>query len=63
MNNTTDNREYSLPTSSTNDRKTLEQMRRGLQQEIDGLKEQLAGKRQQKSALDKHLGYDKEWGT
>lgn len=61
MSNTIDNLSDSKAASI--DRNTLEQMRRGLQQEIDGLKEQLAGKRQQKSALDKHLGYDKEWGS
>lgn len=39
-----------------------EQLRRGVKQEIEGLKEQLCGKRQQLSALDKHLGYEKEHG-
>lgn len=45
-------KEYSIPTTSTADRDSLEQMRRGLCQQADGLKKQLDGVRQQIRAVD-----------
>lgn len=51
------------PETPVSDRSTVEQMYRGVCQEIEGLKEQLQGKRQQKSALERHLGREKEYGS
>lgn len=63
MSNTSNNADqYNLPVNSTNDRQTLEQMRRGLCQEADGLKRQLDGKRQQIAACDRLLGKAKDRG-
>lgn len=60
MNNTADNtKQYDLPQSSTQDKDTLENLRRGLCQEADGLRQQLQGKHQQIRAIDKALGRER----
>jgi len=57
-----DAKQYDLPNVTT-DTKLLEELRRGLKQEIEGLKEQTQGKRQQLSAIERRLGHEKEWGS